>query len=154
VFIKELGFKGEYLLWRVSGSNLLVDWLGIVVIILRLSLEPSHLLWHLVESVLEHDALSDDEHHVGGDENFASHRGVEPLPATCGAAEETTAVDENAAPELNADVANDEEALEAQVDAHLLAEKLLAEVIFLALPVVLADLAVVYRRVVHAMSSH
>ena len=129
----------------LSRFLLVVDGLRIVIIGLNRFFEPAHFLGHLVESILKHDALGDDEHHMGGDEHLALDGGVEPLMTTSGAAHESAVVNEDTSPELNSDVAKGKETREDQENIHLLAEKLLVEVVLFALPVLVAELAVVNR---------
>ena len=83
-------------------------------------LEPAHLLGDLVEGVLQHDSLRDDQHHVRGHEQLALNRGVHPLEAALCAGQLSAVVEEDAAPELDRDVAENEEALEEQIHVHLL----------------------------------
>lgn len=89
--------------------------------------EPAHLLGHLVEGLLEHDSLSADEHHVHCNKHLARQRSIHPLVASICAAQEVAAVHDNAAPDLDGEVADCQDGLEEQVDVHLLAEHLLAQ---------------------------
>ena len=82
---------------------------------------------------------------MGCNEDFTFDGGVHPLPATSSAANKVAIVDENAAPELDGDVAEREDGREEQVSVHLLAEKLLVEVVLLILPVLMAELAIINR---------
>lgn len=82
-----------------------------------------------VNGLLQHDSLRNDQHHVGSHEQLTSDGRVFPLPAAVGAAEEIASVDEDAAPNLNGNVADDKHELEPEVDGHLAAEHALGELI-------------------------
>lgn len=91
--------------------------------------------------------MGDDKHHVARNKDLTGDRGVEPLEASLGAAKEATLVNEDSAPELNEDVAEDEESLEEEIRIHLLTEKSFAEAVLVIVPVLGGQLALSDRRV-------
>ena len=60
---------------------------------------------------------------MSGNEYFACNSGIQPLEAVLSAAKESAIVYEDTTPQLDGDIAEDKEALEEQVNVHLLLEK-------------------------------
>ena len=74
--------------------------------------EPAHIFGYLVKSLLKHHSLSDDQHHVCTNEELSCNGSVKPLISLVCTAQEMALVHENAAPDLDRNVAYNQDTLE------------------------------------------